>query len=720
MKQIMITGQGDIEIIDVPVPGKIPNSVLVRNSYSLISSGTERSAVTKYSGVLGLLEKAVNSQDRVKQVWEMAKHQGFNKTWGVVRNKLDDYLIPGYSCAGQVVEISDSNLHYRPGDFVACMGTGFATHSEYVVVPTNLIAPIRKSTDLAEAAFAALGCIAMQGIRRLEATPGEWIGVIGLGLIGQITCQLLIAMGNRVVGFDLLEERAKKTKQISGISAWGIHETNLMKRVLELTDGVGLDGVVICASSDSHQPVNQAFDLCREKGRVSLVGVVGLKLDRKKMYKKELDLRISRSYGPGRYDDNYEIKGNDYPISFVRWSENRNLKYFLELLDSGKLNLKPLISKKIAVGNAIKAYDLIKEKGENIYGVIIDYESSSVKKHRIDKGDTLVKYHSVKILNQKPEIIRLGIIGSGGFVKGIHLPNIKKMPELFDVIGIASRTGATACLVAKRFGIPIATSDYSLLLEDPNINAVLIATRHASHAQIVLDSLDAGKHVFVEKPMCITNEEGQTILKKVQETGLLLRVGFNRRFSPYLIKMRETIGRQGQRIFTCRVNIGSIEGDWSNSPEHGGRFLGEGVHFIDLCNWFLDSKPIGMSSMIAGIESELNPNILCQIKYADGSIAQIIYTSIGNKLLGKECYEAFGNGISIKVDDFKKLESFGKKVRITRGEIGDKGHIDELREFSAALKGIDFPIEGADALAGLLATQMALSVFTKPEAEHKI
>ena len=710
MKQIMISTKGDVKVFDVPVPGKIHGSVLVMNAYSLISSGTERSAVSSHGGYLGFLEKMIGSQEKVYQAWELMQNQGIKETWSVVRNKLQDYLVPGYSSAGMVMETSGQDVSYSPGDFVACMGAGFATHSEYVVVPKNLVARLPDGTRLDEASFAALGCIAMQGIRRLDLTPGEHVGVIGLGLIGQITIQLLHIMGYRAVGFDLMKKRADIARNTAGAVSYGTEDFDVKEITNQITNDSGLDGVIICASTQSSQPVNLAFELCRERGRVSIVGDVGLDIDRKKMYRKELDLVMSRSYGPGRYDKDYEIKGHKFPRGYIRWDEKRNLKYFINLLYSGKLNLSPLISRYFSINKAHDAYQLVKEDKKNIFGVLFDYGSLPIEQ-KVPKDRYVIKTEIRESKSINSDVIRLGVIGSGGFIKNVHLPNIKKISDQFDITGIASRSGATASIAAEMFDIRIVTSDYELLLEDDTIDAVLIGTRHSSHADIIIDSLEAGKHVFVEKPMCITKEEGKEIVDKVEGSGLVLRVGFNRRFSPSLIKMKKMIGSSGHRIFTCRVNIGTLGDHWSNTMEEGGRFLGEAVHFFDLCNWFIGETPVVINALTAGEDSQLNPNVSCQIKYEDGSIAQILYTSLGDKKMPKELYEAFGNGVSAKCVDFKLLDSYGGKISLGFREKGDKGHLNELREFASAVKGQKKAIKGADAEDGYLATIMALDAY---------
>lgn len=710
MKQVFLSGKGEIELFEVPVPGKLPSSILVRNAFSLISTGTEGAAVSQHGGWLGVAEKALQSRDRLQQVWTMARTQGVPQTFELVRRKLDDYTMLGYSCAGQVVEVSGNELPYQVGDRVACMGTGFATHSEYVSMPINLVAPLSPGVPYDEAAFAALACIAMQGIRRLELGPGENVALVGLGLIGQIAAQLLVALGYRVMGMDLSSERAATARALAGIEAWGTLDLDSVQRVHELTDGYGADGVLICAATSSDQPVNMAFDLCRQRGRVSVVGDVGLGLERNRMYRKELDLRMSTSYGPGRYDNQYELRGHDYPYGLVRWTEGRNLRLFLDLLQRGRLNLRPLISAAYPVEEAQAAYAQVKQGDTATYGVLLDYGDLPAEPMPISRElRTLRRAPTITVSPHRP--LRIGLIGVGGYAKGVHIPNLQKLSDHFIIQGLASRSGANAAIVAQSTDAPLVTSDYRALLEAPEIDAVLIATRHASHAKMVLDALEAGKHVFVEKPMTTQIEDGQAILTKAAEKGLVLRVGFNRRFSPYLNAMREAVGRGGQRVLTCRVNIGALKEDWSNTPEEGGRLLGEGVHFLDLCNWFMGEAPLALSAMSVGEAQITNPNHTIQIAYPDGSSAQILYTTLGHKGIGKEYYEAFGNGRSVRSDDFQQIEAHGASVQVGRRERGDKGQLAALEEFALAVRGGASTTEGADAFAGLMATAMAHAVY---------
>lgn len=700
MKQVFLSGQGEIEVFDAPVPGRLKDGALIRNSYSVISSGTEGAAVTKNSGVMGIYEKASASRDRVEQVWRMVQHDGLLKTYSTVSSKLKEFSPIGYSSAGTVVEADGESFPFQPGDRVACMGAGLANHAEYVAVPRNLLARIPDGVPLEEAAFASIACIALQGIRRLELTPGESIGVIGLGLIGQIAVRLLAAMGHEVYGADLDPRRVATAGEVEGAVAWASGETDSRGMILERTGGRGLDGVVVCAATDSDEPVNLAFDLLRMRGRVSVVGDVGLGLDRAKMYRKELELRLSCSYGPGRYDNNYELQGQDYPLGYVRWTEGRNLEYFLHLLGSRRISLASLVSARFPVSDAKQAYAHLKTGGT--YAVVLDYGAPA---------EPLAPSAEMRVVRRKTakpitrERIGLGVIGIGSFARGMHLPNAKRLSDLFDIRAVASRSGGTAAATALRYDTEVATSDHRVVLDDKNIDAVLICTRHATHARFVMEALEAGKHVFVEKPMTTTVEDGQAIVELAAKTGLVVRVGFNRRFAPMMRVLRDKIGVRGPRIFQSRVNIGALGDHWSNTPEEGGRFLGEATHFLDLCNWFAGGEPMTMSASFIDATDVANPDAEVVLRYPDGSLAQVLYTSLGSQAMGKEYFEAFGQGRSGRLDDYRSLALFGVSTPRKTG-VGEKGQLDALREFGMAVRGQ--PGDGADARAGLITTWMAL------------
>jgi predicted dehydrogenase/threonine dehydrogenase-like Zn-dependent dehydrogenase len=715
MKQVFLSGKGEVSVFDVPIPGRMRDSVLVRNLFSVISSGTEGASVSSRSGILGLYEKARSSKDVADKVWKMVQTKGVRRTWDKIRDKIGDYSPMGYSSAGWIVEADSDRMPFRPGQRVACMGAGLANHAEYAAIPKNLFAPIPEGVSPEEASFAALGCIALQGIRRLESTHGERVGVLGLGLIGQICVRMLSALGFEAFGMDISETRASKAREIAGVVAWAGSAADSINRVMELTGGLGLDGVIVCAATAGDEPINLAFDLCRKRGRVSLVGDVGLRLQRDRMYEKEIELRMSCSYGPGRYDPDYEIASRDYPFPYVRWTERRNLEFFLHLLETGRVSLQSLVSARYPCQEAPQAYAHLKRAEAGTYALLFQYETvpEATVAAEVKTARTI---HSVAVVSAvKNRQIRLGLIGVGSHMNDVLLPNLKNMADTFAIYGVASRSGSTAGIAARKHHAPIATSDYRELLEAPEIDAVLIATRHTTHARFVKEALDSGKHVFVEKPIALTVEDAQEIVAKSSETGLIVRVGFNRRFSPYLTAMRHAIGKDGLRIFCARVNTGKMPGDWSNTSEEGGRILGEGVHFFDLCNWFMGEEPLSLSAVFAGTDTVIDPDLAVQIKYPGGSIAQVIYTALGNPQMGKEYFEAFGNGRAVRSDDFRDCLTYGASESVGWKDRGNKGHAMELREFGATIRGEEFSVSGADARAGLVATWMALACYSSAE-----
>ncbi|MBI4963115.1 MAG: Gfo/Idh/MocA family oxidoreductase [Desulfomonile tiedjei] len=711
MKQVFLSGAGEVTVFDVPIPGRLRDSVLVRNAFSVISSGTEGSYVSGRGGLLGLYERARSSKGSAEKVWKLIETKGYKQAWDRIWDKIGDYDHMGYSCAGWVVESDNDRMPFKHGQPVACMGSGLANHAEYVVIPKNLFVPIPEGISLEEASFASLGCIALQGIRRLDPTPGERIGVLGLGLIGQICVRMLHALGHHAFGMDVSEQRAAKARETPGVQAWALDGTDSVTKVMDLTNGQGLDGVIVCAATSLSEPVNLAFDLCRKRGRVSMVGEVGLALEREKMYAKELELRMSCSYGPGRYDPEYELRGRDYPAAYVRWTERRNLEFFLDLMATGRLSLRSLVSVRYTPDEAPQAYARVKQADPDTYGVLFDYgRQPEEPAAEVLKIARTVRYpQPIKAISHGR--IRLGLIGVGRHAKDVHVPNLKKMRDTFAIQGIASRSGATAGIAAIRHAAAIATSDHRELLASPDIDAVLIATRHTTHARFVKEALDAGKHVFVEKPMTLTLEDAQEIVEKSSEKGLIVRVGFNRRFSPWINATRNAIGTDGLRIFSSRVNTGIVAGDWSNTEEEGGRVLGEAVHFFDLSNWFMAAEPVSVLAMFAGEETVIDPDLMVQIKYPGGSAGQVLYTTLGSAQMGKEYFEAFGNGRAARSDDFRNFSSYGASQSVGWGERGNKGHAKELEEFAAAIRGEKFPIRGADARAGLVATWMALACY---------
>jgi predicted dehydrogenase len=698
MKQVFLTGQGQTAVLDVPAPAPASGRVLVRNQYSLISSGTEGTAVTRNDGIVGVAEKLLASSERVGQVWNMARARGLTETARLIRNKLGESRPIGYSSAGVVIDGGGPDCPLQPGQRVACMGSGYANHAEFVSVPWNLVAAIGPAVPFELGAFGALGCIAIQGLRRLELSPGERVGIVGVGLIGQLALRLAGAMGYEAFGFDInqirVEHAARHTTARRVIDSGACDPIQL---VASVTGGGGLDGVLICAATDSDAPVNQAFELCRKRGRVSVVGDIGLGLERAKMYAKELELRMSCSYGPGRYDPAYEIDGRDYPLAYARWTEGRNLEYFVDLLAGDRLKISDLVSAKISIDEARAAYALIKAGAPETFGVLLDYGAEQPTAG----ADIYSCAYRPAMAVPTGRQVRIGLLGTGAYATHVHLPSLQRLPSV-SIRATASKSGASAGVAARKAGAEYATSDYSRVLQDESIDAVIIATRHASHAELVLASLQAGKHVYVEKPMALTVADCVRIVEAQQRARVILRVGFNRRFSPYCRQLKQAVGG-GQCLLNIRVNVGDVGAHWSNTAAEGGRLMGEGVHFVDLATWIFDAEPESVSAHFLGRVDSLNPNATIGIRYANGSAASIAYTTVGSNLAGKEYIELSGNGRTVIMNDYRTLSAYGCRVRATRAGRGDKGQRGAIAEFVSAVVSGESDC-GADARAGLLAT----------------
>lgn len=696
MKQVFLSGKGQVEIFDAPIPARIRDGLLVRTAFSIISAGTEGAAVTRKDGLAGLHEKLLKSRNKLDQVWDTAKTQGISNTLSLIDNKLNDHVAIGYSLAGVVADIDNTEIGFSVGDRVVGMGTGFANHAEFVCIPKNLAVKIPEGVPFEDASFGAIACIAMQGLRRLELEPGAQVGIVGLGLIGQIAFRLAACMGFRPYGFDIDQERVNLAEKSTSDLAFNSVNTDPVQVSKASTGGHGFDGVVVCASADSDALVNQVFDMCRKRGRVSIVGDIGLGLKRAKMYSKELEIRLSCSYGVGRYDEEYELMGRDYPLPYVRWTERRNLEYYLELLATSKLDVADLISGKFLVEDAKSAYAEIKSAEKSVYGVLLNYDLKD--DFVMPTAPSLLTYSEI---GNTLEHLSFGLVGVGAYAKNVHVPNLAKIPKA-KIVGIASKSGGTAAVVAKKTNANFATSNNLELIQHSAIDAVLISTRHSSHAGLVVDALQAGKNVFVEKPMATTIEDCKAILEAQKQSGRVVRVGFNRRFSPMLKGMKNFVGA-GRKLFTQRVNIGDVGQHWSNTKQEGGRLMGEGVHFFDLSNWMMDDLAESVTANFIGEPDLLNPNVSLNLGYRDGSVATIIYTTVGNTHAGKEYFELLGNARFAKVDDYKSLEMHGQGPKVKAPRKNDKGQLDALSEFVEACTAEESS-EGANAIAGLWAT----------------
>lgn len=652
MKQVLMK-QGSILVEEVPDPTPESGYQIVRVSHSCISTGTELSGLKTAS--TPLWKRALAEPEKIKKALTMLVAKGFSKTKSIIQGKLTSGSPLGYSAAGF---IEGTNLR------VACAGAQFANHAEIIQVPENLIVPIPPQLEFASASTVALGAIALQGIRRAQPTIGETFVVIGLGFLGQVTAQMLMAGGCKVIGMDLDCNRMALAKSL------GI-ETAPVSQV---------DGVIITAASSSSEVISTAFKLCRKKGRVVLVGDVGLNLKRADFYQKELDFLISTSYGPGRYDDRYEEKGFDYPIGYVRWTENRNMEEYLRLLSEKKINIQPLIDSIFPVENATAAYQHLKEAQPKPLLILLSYPSSSLQQKVIVNPE---------VPKAKKGQIRLAVIGAGGFAKEMHLPNLQSLKE-YNLRAVVSRSGHNAKATAKQFEAAYSTTNYKEVLHDPEIDAVLIATRHFLHAEMALNALKAGKHVLLEKPMALTKGQMQPILEFYASTpdAPLLLTGFNRRFSKYGKAIFEQVQKRSKpMILNYRMNAGFLPPEhWVHGEEGGGRNIGEACHIYDLFTYLTGSKVIKIDAQ--SIRSQTNDNFIATMSFQDGSIATLTYTSLGSKEHPKEKLEVFCDGKVMEMIDYKSL-SLPKLETHT----SEKGQKEELIAFARAIQeGGSWPI----------------------------
>jgi predicted dehydrogenase/threonine dehydrogenase-like Zn-dependent dehydrogenase len=699
---------GELSIAEVPVPACPSGRVLVSVIFSLLSAGTERTMVNLAQA--SLLGKAQQRPDLVRQVIDKVQQEGLLTTYQKVMNRLDNLSPLGYSCAGVVKSVGDGVTDLRAGDAVACAGAGYASHAEIVSVPRNLAARLpSESVSFEDAAFTTVGAIALQGIRQTAPALGETVAVIGLGLVGQLTVQLLRANGCRVLGMDLNAERCHLAEQM-GCGATATSNAEFIALIARWTGGQGADAVVITAATKSKAPIDLAAEVSRDRGRVVAVGLVGLSVPRKPFYEKELDLRLSRSYGPGRYDPAYEEHGQDYPIGYVRWTENRNMQAFLDLLAQGKIDVRPLVTHRFPIERAVEAYDLItSDRANEALGVILTYSGQSEAKEQ--HVDIVRLPHS---LEQRPfagadtTVARLGLIGAGNFAQGVLLPAMKGIKQA-RLQAVCSASGLSARHVGEKYGATYCTAQTRQVIEDPGVDAILVATRHGSHAALVVDALKAGKPVFVEKPLALNEEQLRNVVQTYDEAANLhgcahpqspisnppfLMVGFNRRFAPLAVAMREFLAGAGPLLIHYRVNAGYIPPDsWVHDPvEGGGRIIGEACHFVDFLQFVTGASPVlvcAESLRPNGGNQILEDNVAIQITFEDGSVGSILYAANGDRAFPKERVEAFGGGRVAVLDDFRRLEMVkGDRRRVQRSWLKqDKGHAAELETFVSAVRG---------------------------------
>jgi len=693
MKQLLQNARsGEIEVAEVPAPQVLPGCVLVRVAASLVSTGTERAASAFASK--NLLQKATARPDLVRDLLAKVRRDGLFSAMQVARSRLDQPLGLGYSSAGTVIAVAADVTDVYSGDRVACAGAGYAVHAELTCVPRLLVAklPAEAKISFDEAAFTTLGAVALHGIRTAEATLGDVVAVIGLGLLGQLTVQVLRAAGCRVLGLDILQERADLAVKL-GADRAAASAQDFEDLCREETRGIGVDSVLITADTMSSYPVNLAAAIARDRAAVVAVGAVGTDIDRRLYYAKELDFRISRSYGPGRYDSAYEQKGRDYPIGYVRWTETRNMEAFMRLLVDGKLSLQPLITHRFRIESARAAYDLISGRtAERSMGVLLTYTNEENTSNTIDLAP--------RSRSNKQPRVGLSIIGAGNFATSTLLPALERLDGV-DLLGVCTRSGVQARHVAKQFKFQNCTTDEQQVLKDQNCDAVVIATRHHLHAQQVIRALQAGKHVFCEKPICIHEDELAEILRAYTAASWkpVMTVGFNRRFAPMALRLKSFFSElQEPLALHYRINAGCLPPDhWVNDPEQGGgRVIGELCHFVDLLIFLTASVPVKVYARpLRETERYSGDNLSVLMDFENGSQATINYVANGDCAFSKERLEVFGGGSAAVLEDFRRLElvCHGRKQVIRSRWRQDKGHRAELCAFLEAVRtGTEAPI----------------------------
>jgi predicted dehydrogenase/threonine dehydrogenase-like Zn-dependent dehydrogenase len=665
---------GAVEVAEVPEPALKRGCILVRNAFSVVSPGTERSTVKASQG--NYLQMARNRPDLVRRVLDMAKRDGVLETWSKVQRKLSELKALGYASAGEVVAVGEGAKGlFEIGDRVACAGQDIASHAELVCVPTNLAVKVPEGVKLDEAAFATIGAIALHGVRQLEPRLGDRVAVIGLGLVGLLTAQLLRASGARVIAFDLDERLVALAGELGAEEAHCGGTDDQVRLALQWTEGVGVDGVIVAASASSDAPMVAAAGMARDRARVVATGLVPYGLPREVAYPKELELRISRSYGPGRYDGAYEQGGIGYPIGYVPWTETRNLEAFLYAVASGGVQITPLLTGRYAIEDGPAAYASLLEEGALNVGVVLEYPRASASAGRATLGKS-----SPRIQGR----VGVSFVGAGAFARGTLLPAFQKHAHA-DLRCVVTTRGLTALDAHRNFGF----DRYGTELDEAfgeDVDLVCIATRHDLHARMVVRALEAGKHVFVEKPLALTTEELDEVEAALSRSEGQLLVGFNRRFAPMATAAREVLKGRGPVHTVLRVNAGPLHGHWLTDPKvGGGRLVGEGCHFVDLASFLAgDAAIVSAHGAHANGEAPQDSSVL--LGFEDGSTAVILYTAGGAEGVGKEWIEAHAGGATVCIDNWVSgTATVGTRSRKLKGR--GKGHAEEIDALVTALRG---------------------------------
>lgn len=675
MKQVIRKGLKEIVVDEVPDPVLLPHHVLVRPVYSLISSGTETASIHRDS----LLSEVADNPSHLRKIWDVARKTGPLATLAEVRARFSEYAVLGYSGAGVIAARHATVTDLEIGERVAYGGEGTG-HGETILAGRNLAARMPAEVPFNHACFATLGSIAMNAVRTARIELGDVVAVIGLGLVGQLVAQLVRAQGGVMVGIDLNSRRVDLARQLG--ADHGIAGASALEGIRAVTNGRGVDCAIVAAAARSAAPAKLALEICRDRGRICVVGAVGLEFPWNDMYLKEIQLYMSRAYGPGSYDASYEKQGRDYPLSYVRWTENRNMEEFLRLIAARRIDVQPLITHEFDLEEAAKAYDTIFDPESASLAVLLRYPAE-------EASDPVAAFVPVRKVptpqTGTPGTFQVALAGAGNLVKWEHLPNLKKIPGV-GLRAVYSAAGVRGKSYALRFGAAYCCTEYEEILKDPQIDAVLIASRNQHHAAQSLAALRAGKHVFVEKPMALTAEECRELCEAVTQSGKHLTVGFNRRFAPFYRGLKDNLKRRAApAVVQCRINSPGISGSyWMADPAIGGAILGEACHFIDLMYWLLESEPLSVSaySLPTGKADPIGENnLVASFRFADGSIGNLTYCTVGSKTSGGERVEVFAQGVGAWTEDFKRV-GVNQALRHARSRIWpDKGYAALMTDF---------------------------------------
>jgi predicted dehydrogenase/threonine dehydrogenase-like Zn-dependent dehydrogenase len=700
MKQVLRRGFKHIVVEEVPDPPLTPHHVLVRPCYSLISSGTETASIHP-----DILKSVANNPSQLRMVLGVARQEGPLATLDEVRARFEAYAVLGYSGAGYVGAKHPSVTDLEVGDRVVYGGEGTG-HAETVVTGRNLVGRIPENVAFPDAAFATLGAIALNAVRTAQIGIGDSVAVIGLGLVGQLIAQLARAQGASVSGVDLRQDRVELGKKL-GLNHGFSEPSTVQDAVLGITSGRGADCVFIAAAAKSDGPCRTALSVCRDRGRIVVVGAVQMSFPWDQMYLKEIQLFMARAYGPGSYDPEYEKRGRDYPISYVRWTENRNMEEFLRLISVGQVDVKPLISHVYPLGEAPAAYQAIMDPSSVSLAMVLRYPQADRPVQPVGAPERRISTVGVAPVALTAGGIQVAIAGAGGIVKWAHLPVIRKFPNA-TVRAIYSTSGARAKTYAERYQAAYSTTDYQQILEDRDTNLVVIVSRNQFHAPQSLAALRAGKHVFVEKPMALTLDECRELHAAARESGMQFTVGFNRRFAPFYVAQKKRLARrEGPAVINVRVNSPGISGAyWMADPAIGGAILGEACHFVDLLYWFLDSEPVSVFAYSLPVrEGEpVGQNNLCAtFRFADASIATMTYCTVGSKTSAGERVECFAPGFGVETDSFRFLAVLEGSAKKQSTFFADKGYEPQMKSFLKAIQdGVQHPVGVVDGMRATL------------------